>query len=123
MSIDTEGEVKLYIAENAAGAKSATLKLLFEELTEIPEIYFNEKRLSVSAAPHKDRQVTTETTPPNSGRGVYEPLFKGIDKSKPCTMLTANLTGTDTKIGYNSIRVAAKKPTCLEKVELKLILN
>ena len=123
LPIDTEGEVKLYVAENAAGAKSATLKLLFEELTEIPEIYFNEKRLSVSAAPHKDLQVTTETTPPNSGRGVYEPLFKGIDKSKPCTMLTADLTGTDTKIGYNSIRIVAKKPTSLEKVELDLVLN
>jgi hypothetical protein len=38
-------------------------------------------------------------------------------------MLTADITGTETKLGYNSIRVAAKKPTSLEKVELDLVLN
>ena len=119
--MEKEEEVCLYVAENAGLAKNATLKLLFEELTEIPEIYFNGQKIGgFTAEPYRDLQVTTEKEAPNSGYGVSIRLAKGIDLSKPCTLLTADLTGVDTKIGYNTIRVITKTPVSLEKVELEV---
>lgn len=118
--IEGEGEVSLYVAENAGEAKTATLKLLFEELTEIPEIYFNGQKLLCKAMPHRDLQVTTEEVAPTSGYTVTHRLLQGIDMSKPCTMLTCELTGVQTKIGYNSVCVIAKNSVRLEKVELEV---
>ena len=112
--------MQLYVAENAGLAKSATLKLLFEELTEIPKIYFNGKELSFTACPHRDLQVTTEVEAPISGYTVSHRLLQGIDMSKPCTMLTADITGIETKVGYNAICVVAKNSVRLEKVELEI---
>lgn len=114
------GAVQLYVAENAGLAQKATLKLLFEELSEMPEIYLNGKKLSFTAAPHRDMQVTTEKEAPISGYGISTRLAKKIDLSKPCTMLVADVTGMETKIGYNSIQVVVQNTTTLEKVELEL---
>lgn len=116
-----EGEVQLYVAENAGLAKSATLKLLFEELESIPDISFNGKKLSFTAAPHRDLQVTTEEEPPISGYMVSQRLCGNIDMSKPCTMLTADVNGMETKIGYNTIHVVSNGIVRLEKVELELV--
>ena len=116
--IENEGEVNLYVAENAGVAKSATLRLLFEELCEMPRVYFNGKEIEFSAKPHRDLQVTTEEVAPTSGSNVANRIRKGVDMSKPCTMLTADITGTETNIGYNTIRIVTKTPTSLEKVEL-----
>ena len=118
--MERESVVKLYVAENVGLAKSATLNLLFEELQEMPEIFLNGEKLSFTARPHRDLQITTETEAPISGYTVTHRLLRGIDFSKPCTMLTANITGMDTKIGYNEIRVVVKMPTSLEKVELEV---
>ncbi len=118
--IEKEGGVELYVAENVAEAKSATLKLLFEELKEIPEIYFNGQKLLCKVMPHRDLQVTTEAVPPVSGYTVTHRLLQGIDMSKPCTMLTCELTGVETKIGYNNVCVMAKNSVRLEKVELEV---
>ena len=121
--MEKDGEVNLYIAENAGEAKSAVLKLLFEELTETPKIYLNGKELSLTAKPHRDLQVTTEAEAPTSGTTVSHRLLQGIDMSKPCTLLTADITGMETKIGYNSIVVLAKNSVRLEKVELEVKLS
>ena len=121
--IENEGEVHLYIAENAGEAKSATLKLLFEELTEAPKIYLNGKALSFTAKPYKDLQVTTEQEAPTSGTTISHRLLQGIDMSKPCTLLTADITGMETIIGYNLIVVLAKNSVRLEKVELEVKLS
>ena len=118
--IEGEGEVRLYVAENAGEAKTATLKLLFEELTETPKVYLNGRELVFTAKPHRDLQVTTEEEAPISGYTVTNRLLQGIDLSKPCTMLTCDLTGMETKIGYNEIRVITTKSTRLEKVELEV---
>jgi hypothetical protein len=118
--IEKEGEVHLYIAENAGEAKSATLKLLFEELTETPKIYLNGKELFYTAKPHRDLQVTTEQEAPTSGTTISHRLLQGIDMSKPCTLLTADITGMETKVGYNTVRVVAKNSVRLEKVELEI---
>lgn len=118
--IDSDGGVRLYVAENAGEAKSATLKLLFEELPELPEIYLNGQKLSFVAEAHRDMQVTNEKEPPISGHPVNLRLATGDDHSKPCTLLLADLTGMETKIGYNDIRVVTKTPVSLEKVELEV---
>ena len=118
--IDSDGTVRLYVAENIKNAKTATLKLLFEELPELPEIYLNGEKLSCTSQSHRDMQVTAEKTPPISGHPVSFRLACGQDFSKPCTLLMADLTGTETKIGYNVIRVMAKTPVKLEKVELEV---
>ena len=117
-TIEKEGEVYLYVAEDAAKARTAMLKLLFEELAEMPEIYFNDKKLSCTACSHRDLQVTTETEAPMSGYTITRRLLQGVDMSKPCTMLTCDLTGIETKIGYNDIRVVCRETVRLEKVEL-----
>ncbi len=119
-AIEGDGQVQLYVAENARKAKKATLKLLFEELSEIPEITFNGQKLSVTSQPHRDMQVTAEKEPPISGHPVNLRLARKDDHSKPCTLLTADLTGMETEIGYNVIRVATKTPVRLEKVELEV---
>ena len=100
--------------------RKATLKLLLEELTKIPELYFNGNKLSVTATPHRDLQITTEKEAPTSGASVNSRLRSGVDISKPCTMLTADITGMESKIGYNDIRLVTNKPTSLEKVELEI---
>ncbi|MBO5356327.1 MAG: hypothetical protein J6A95_01040, partial [Clostridia bacterium] len=115
-----DDEVRLYVAENVKKAKRATLKLLFEELSQIPEVYFNGQKLSFLSQPHRDMQVTAEKVPPISGHPVSVRLAYGEDHSKSCTMLEADLTGMETKIGYNIIRVLTKMPVSLEKVELEV---
>ena len=119
-AIEDDGQVCLYVAENVKKAKEATLKLLFEELSEIPEIYFNGRKLSFTAKPHRDLQVTSEKEAPVSGYTISVRLACGEDYSKPCTLLTADLTGTETEIGYNAVRVVTKTPVRLEKVELEV---
>ena len=94
--------------------------MLFEELTEMPTIYFNGKKVPFTACPHRDLQVTAEAETPVSGYTVTHRLLQGIDMSKQCTMLTCDLTGMETKIGYNEIRVMTAAPTRLEKVELEV---
>ena len=101
-------------------AKRATLKLLFEELSQIPEVYFNGKKLSFLSQPHRDMQVTAERIPPVSGHPVSVRLAHGEDHSKSCTLFEADLTGMETQIGYNIIRVLTKMPISLEKVELEV---
>ena len=118
--VEGEGQVRLYVAENVKGAKRATLSLLFEELSEIPEIHLNGQKLSCTAKPHRDLQVTDEKEAPISGGRISVRLTCGIDHSKPCTLLTADLTGMETEIGYNILRVTAKTPVSLEKVELEV---
>ena len=118
--IENEGEVQLYVAENAGLAKKATLKLLLDELKSIPDIRFNGIKLSFTAEPHRDLQVTTEEEAPISGYMITTRLAKKEDFSKPCTMLTADVTGMETKIGYNQIRVVAEDTVRLEKAELEL---
>lgn len=118
--IEGDGRVRLYVAERLEKAKNVTLKLLLEELSEIPEIYFNGRRLSFTSQPHRDLQVTVEKEAPISGGNVSVRLACGKDYSKPCTLLSADLTGMETKIGYNEIRVITKTPVSLEKVELEV---
>lgn len=125
--IEEEGEVALYVAENAGAAQKATLKLLFEELERIPEITFNGQKLDFTAEPYRDLQVTTEEEAPVSGFKISQRLCQGIDLSKPCTMLTADVTGIETTPGYQRIHVAADRTVCktirLEKAELELVRN
>jgi hypothetical protein len=118
--IESDGQARLYVAENAKNAKKVTLKLLFEELSEIPEIYFNGEKLSFKSQPHRDLQVTAEKEAPVSGGNVSVRLACVTDYSKPCTLLTADLTGMKTEIGYNIIRIATKKTVSLEKAELEV---
>ena len=118
--IENDGQIRLYVAENLKNANKATLKLLFEELSEIPEIYINEQKLSFTSQPHRDMQVTAEKEPPISGHPVNLRLARNDDHSKPCTLLAADLTGMETEIGYNIIRVVAKSPVRLEKAELEV---
>ena len=94
--------------------------MLFEELKENPEVYFNGQKLSFTVEPHRDLQVTTEKEAPNSGYTISIRLAQKIDLSKPCTMLIADVTDMETKIGYNVIRITANEPTSLEKVELEV---
>jgi len=119
--IGGEGEVVLYVAENIAHARKAVLKLLFEELDEIPEITFNGKKLTFTAEPHRDLQVTAEPEAPVSGFKISQRLCRGVDLSKPCTRLTADLTGTETEAGYQKIRVVTREKVRLEKAELELL--
>ncbi len=118
--IENEGIAKLYVGEDIAKAKSATLNLLFEELTEYPEIYFNGKKLEYTAVAHRDLQVTKEKEAPISGYGVTIRLLNGIDISKPCTMISAIVTGEKTEIGYSEIKIVSKTAISLEKVELEV---
>ena len=118
--IERDGQVRLYVAENIKNAKKAKLKLLFDELSEIPEIYFNGQKLSFTAQPHRDMQVTAEKEPPISGHPVNLRLARNDDHSKPCTLLTADLTGIETEVGYNNICVSTKTTVSLEKVELEV---
>jgi hypothetical protein len=64
--------------------------------------------------------VTAEKEPPISGHPVNLRLARKDDHSKPCTLLTVDLTGMETEIGYNVIDVATKTPVSLEKVELEV---
>lgn len=121
--IENESEVLLYVAENAGLAKSATIKLLFEELVEVPTVYFNGQKLYCTAKPYRDLQVTAENPAPVSGYGVSQRLAQNVDMSKPCTMLTADITGVETNIGYNRLRIEANSATSLEKVELEVKIN
>ena len=118
--IEGEGQVQLYVGENTKNAKKAVLKLLFEELSEIPEIFFNGRKLSFTSKPYRDMQVTAEKEAPVSGGVISVRLTCGEDHSKPCTLLTADLTGMETEIGYNIIRVVTKSSVSLEKVELEV---
>ena len=118
--IEGDGQIRLYVAENAKKAKKATLKLLFEELSQMPEIYFNGQKLSFTAHSHRDMQVTAEKIPPISGHPISVRLAHGEDHSKSCTLLEADLTGMETQIGYNIIHVLTKTPVSLEKVELEV---
>ena len=120
-SFDKEGEVRLYVGEDAADYRSATLTVLIEETDKLPELYFNGKKLSYTAEPKRDLQVTAEKEAPISGYGVTERLLKGIDKSKPCILLSADISGTHTEIGYQLVGVKTDFPVTLEKVELKLV--
>lgn len=113
-------EFKLYVAENVALAKKATLKLLFEETSEIPEISLNGEKLSFTFKPHRDLQITTEKEAPISGYTITLRILKNEDYSKPCVMFTADITGKQTKIGYNSVYVSAAKPVRAEKIELEI---
>ena len=120
--IENDGQVQIYVAENIKNAKKATLKLLFEELSQAPEIYFNGQKLSFMSQPHRDMQVTGEKAPPISGHPVSVRLANGEDHSKKCTLFEADLTGMETKIGYNIIHVLTKTQVSLEKVELEVKL-
>ena len=115
-----EGGVKLYVGEDAADCKSATLTVLIEETDNLPELYFNGKKLSYTADPKRDMQVTTEKEAPVSGFGVSRRLLGGIDISKPCILLSADISGTHTEIGYQDVSFITDSPVSLEKVELKL---
>ena len=119
-AMESDGQVQIYVAENIKNAKKATLKLLFEELSQIPEIYFNGQKLSFVSQPYRDMQVTAEKTPPISGHPVSVRLASGEDHSKKCTLFEADLTGMETKTGYNIIQVLTKTPVSLEKVELEV---
>ena len=123
LTVEKEGGVRLFVGEDAANYKSATLNVLIEETDTIPELYFNGKRLDFSAKPHRDMQVTAEKEAPVSGFGVSQRLLKGIDASKPCLLLTADINGTHTEIGYQEVAVKADKAISLEKVELALKNN
>jgi len=118
LDIETTGEVCLYAADQTCNCKTAVLRLLFEELTELPEIRFNGAPLQMTASPHRDLQVTSEAEAPTSGYYVSQRLIEGTDLSKPCTLLTADVTGIETKIGYNTVQVQTRTPVRLEKVEL-----
>ena len=121
LEVKGDGVAKLYVGEDISKAKSATLNLLFEELKEYLEIYFNGKKLEYTATPHRDLQVTKEKEAPISGYGVTIRLLNGIDISKPCTMLSADVTGEKTEISYSEIKVVSKTSISLEKVELEVI--
>lgn len=121
LEVKGEGMARLYVGEDISKCKSATLYLLFEELKEYPEIYFNGKKLEYTATPHRDLQVTKEKEAPISGYGVTIRLLNGIDISKPCTMISAIVTGEKTEIGYSEIKVVSKTSISLEKVELEVI--
>jgi len=119
-AIDGSGEVKLYVAEDIKGTRSAVLKLLFEEMPAMPKVYLNGQELSFSATPCRDLQVTTEKEAPTSGYDISQRLARGVDLSKPCVMLTADVSGVEAVIGYNTIRVESDAPVSLEKVELEI---
>ena len=118
--IDGKNEVKLYVAENTGAAKKAILNLVFEKLTEMPEICFNGQRILFKAQPYRDLQITTEKEAPISGYTVSVRIMKKIDMSKPCTMLTADVSEINTEIGYNVISIITKIPIRFEKAELQV---
>jgi len=118
---EKEGEVRLYVGENAGDCRSATLTVLIAETDRLPELYFNGKKLDYTSESKRDMQVTAEKEAPVSGYGVTERLLKGIDTSKPCILLSADISGTHTDIGYQLVGVKADSPITLEKVELKLV--
>ena len=120
VTIEKEGGVKLYVGDDASKYESATLNVLIEETDKLPELYFNGKKLSYKAEPKRDLQVTTEKEAPVSGFGVSTRLLKGIDISKPCIMLSADISGTKTEIGYQDVNVNTESSVSLEKVELSL---
>ena len=120
VTIEKEGGVKLYVGEDASKYERATLNMLIEETDKLPELYFNGKKLSYKAEPKRDLQVTTEKEAPTSGAGVNKRLINGIDISKPCIMLTCDLSGVATEAGYQSIDIKTDSPVTLEKIELSL---
>jgi len=121
VTVKKEGGVKIYVGEDAANYKSAKLTVLIEQTDRLPELYFNGKKLSYTAEPKRDMQVTTEKEAPVSGYGVNQRLLKGIDISKPCILLTADLTGTHTETGYQRVSLKTDTEVTIEKVELSLI--
>ena len=117
------GVVKLYVAESVSTAKNATLQLLFEELNCTPQIAVNGVSVPFTCAPSRDPQVTAENPAPTSGYKISQRLLGGEDKSKPCTLCTADAKNLPWKVGYNEISVTAENPVRLEKVELQLQKN
>ena len=118
MTIEQEGKVRLYVAEEITQPKRAVLKLLFEELSEMPDVRVNGQRITLTAKAHRDPQVTAEEDAPVSGYTVSHRLCQGIDMSKPCTMPSADVSNVAWRIGYNEISVQSKQYVCLEKAEL-----
>ena len=118
MTIEKEGKVFLYAAEDAAQAKSAVLHLIFEELSCMPQVFVNGQPIAYEAKAHRDPQLTTEAEAPVSGYTVSHRLCQGIDMSKPCTLLSADVKDIAWKIGYNEIRIQCEQPVHLEKAEL-----
>ena len=121
VTVEEEGGVKLYVGEDAADYKKATLNVLIEETDRLPELYFCGKKLEYTSEPKRDLQVTKEKEAPVSGFGVSQRLLKGIDMSKPCLLLSADVTGMHTEIGYQDVTVKTDSPVSLEKVELALL--
>lgn len=118
LSIQGVGEARIYLPEGFAGYQKATLCLLLEETTDQPKAYFDGMPLSYVAEPYRDLQVTDEKGPPNSGYGVTVRILAGEDHSKPCTLLTADLTGIKTAPGYHAVRLESESPLRLEKLEV-----
>ena len=121
--IEREGWVNIFVAEDVSCATSVTLNILIEEISEIPEVYFNERKLTPRSYPHRDLQVTCEEEAPVSGYDVSTRLARKIDLSKPCTMLSSDITGMNSHIGYNTVRIVTSNSVRIEKVELEVIKN
>lgn len=123
VTIEKEGAVKLFVGEDASNYKKATLGVLIEDTDTLPDLYFNGKKLAYKVEAKRDPQVTTEKEAPVSGFGVTQRLLEGTDISKACLLLTVDLTGTHTEVGYSDVTVKTSKAISLEKVELTLTNN
>ncbi len=122
MQIEKEGVVRLFVGENLASAKNATLRLSFSEFeTETPVVYLNGKELKLDrreafndvrlAADKADDGAT-------SGFGVARRFFDKNYQGKKCTDLYFDITGTETEVAYQEIKVLAKNELTLYKVEI-----
>lgn len=118
LAIQQEGVVRIFLPEDIAGYRKVTLQILLAETEALPTVDFAGRRLTYQARPHRDPQVTALAEAPISGHGVYLPLAQGEDRSRPCTLLTADITGLSPGTGYREVRLSAPAPIQVEKVEV-----
>ena len=122
MSIEQEAIVSLFVGENLATTKKATLKLAFAEFEgNAPCVYFNGKELSLDTSYlFNDIRLAADDSGHNSGFGVGVRFFEKDYKGKDCTMLTFDVTDVKTEIGYQEIKIVSKQAITLHKAEISV---
>ena len=120
LTVEKEAEAELFVAEGIDEYERAVLTVLIEETENLPKLYLNGDRISYTYESKRDLQVTKEKEAPISGYGVTTRLLKGIDISKPCIELKADVSGMHNNVGYQKIVFEADGKISVEKVELML---
>ena len=120
MKIEGEGSVSLYVGDDLSAVKKATLKLAFAQFDgENPCVYINGQQLSLDTCyAFNDIRLAADDSGHNSGFGVAVRFFDNGYKGKDCTVLSFDVTGIETKIGYQEIKVVTKQVLALHKVEI-----